>query len=194
MREPVFWGRFPTKDCVRKGPVSRERPGTNACVLPWCLVILQLHARSGACYGSRQRGNADSAVRCRLVCFPDQRDRSLVRQFFIPVCRGVCEQCVMGNFKVCDLAPGAGSRYSPHSRPERTILSSPSFGSSSRAGRSLAQRRPASVPRRLRPTFRTRWTHRHSQQKPLFRPSAAFIPAIASQRLLRATATTRREP
>ena len=27
----------------------------------------------------------------------------------------------MGNFKVCDLAPGAGSRESPHIRPERTI-------------------------------------------------------------------------
>ncbi len=47
-------------------------------------------------------------------------------------------------------------------------LLSPLFGSSSRAGRSLPQRRPASVPRRLRPKFRTRWTHRHSPQKPLF--------------------------
>jgi len=38
-------------------------------------------------------------------------------------------------------------------------LLSPLFGFSSHAGRSLPQRRPASVPRRLRPTFRTRWLH-----------------------------------
>ena len=47
-------------------------------------------------------------LRTNRTSFPSTFPRC--RQLHIPVCRGVCEQCVMGNFKVCDLAPGAGSR------------------------------------------------------------------------------------
>ncbi len=84
---------------------------------------------------------------------------------------------------------GAGlHRRSPRNRPGRTILSS--CGSLSRAGRSLPQRRPASVPRRLRPTFRTRRTHRNHR----FCILRVIHSSDRPQRLLRATATVRREP
>ena len=84
-------------------------------------------------------------------------------------------------FKVADLAPGAGShrRYDPRSRPGRTILSPPSFGSSSRAGRSLPQRRPASVPRRLRPKFLQGGRIDICRKNHCSAPFAAFLIAIA---------------
>ena len=60
------------------------------------------------------------------------------------------------------------------------------FGRSLR-GTLAGLRRP-----RLRPALKNRTTRRHSLQKPLFASSAAFHSAIASQRLLRASAHVRR--
>mgnify|MGYP001087581876 FL=1 len=75
----------------------------------------------------------------------------------------------MGISRSLILRRGRSASKNPPQPARTNDLLSPSYGSSSRAGRSLPQRRPASVPRRLRLKFRTRWTHRHSEQKPLFR-------------------------